>query len=177
MQNQQNHSTVMEKLKIAFNDSELSLLLISTVHSETFRQFMNTHENSRISIVDTKLDTQIFDFRNRGHLDRHDGSPLEIAYRYKYQKLPSDTKETFEMQFSGAETVGETVRIDRPENTRRADLIGSIQIELKDSFTNIDNIRTQIGSRLNTISNEANAVESYKLVLTKNCPEDEHQLK
>lgn len=73
-----------------------------------------------------------------------------------------------EMQFSGAQTVGEIVRIDRPENTRRADLIGSLQLELKDSFINIDNIRSQIGARLNTISNEANAVESYKLVLSKN---------
>jgi flagellar hook-associated protein 3 len=73
-----------------------------------------------------------------------------------------------EMQFSGAETVGETIRIDRPDNTRRAELIGSLQVEVKDSFTNIDNIRTQIGSRLNTISNEANAIESYKLVLANN---------
>jgi len=73
-----------------------------------------------------------------------------------------------EITVAGAEVVGETVRLDRPENTRRAEVIGTLQDELKNVFTNVDNIRSQIGARLNTISNEALAVEQFKDVLTKN---------
>ena len=50
------------------------------------------------------LDTLIFDLRNRGHLHRYDGSPLEITYRYKSQKMPSDTKDTFEMLLEDEES-------------------------------------------------------------------------
>ncbi|MDP4982912.1 flagellar hook-associated protein FlgL [Pseudoalteromonas tunicata] len=56
----------------------------------------------------------------------------------------------------------ETIRLDRPENNRRADVLGALLEEVTNAQTNIDNTRSQIGARMNSISNEGDAQLLFK---------------
>lgn len=56
----------------------------------------------------------------------------------------------------------ETVKLDRPENARRADVLGSLLNEVSNAQTSIDNIRSQIGARLNSIDNQEQAQLLFK---------------
>jgi flagellar hook-associated protein 3 len=81
---------------------------------------------------------------------------------------PTGTKLEFngiELDLAGpAPAAADTIRLDRPESSRRGQLLGDLQQDLKNAFTNVDNIRSQVGARLNTIDNEANAQFKFKEV-------------
>lgn len=69
---------------------------------------------------------------------------------------------------SGAPNAGDSFNIDRPENDRRSTLLSNLQQEIEASLVNIDNVRANVGSRLNVIDREISVQLSFKEVLTTN---------
>ncbi len=72
-----------------------------------------------------------------------------------------------ELHLAGVPAAADTIRLDRPESSRRSQLLGDLQAELKNAFTNVDNIRSQVGARLNAIDNEGAAQIKFNEVSMK----------
>ncbi|WP_199608988.1 flagellar hook-associated protein FlgL [Flocculibacter collagenilyticus] len=89
--------------------------------------------------------------------------PAPPATSQPYDPLGTDLRfNGIEIRVTGVEIVGDTLRLDRPENTRRNDLIGSLIGDLKNGMTNIDNVRSDVGARLNAIANEDQAIQRFQ---------------
>jgi len=69
-----------------------------------------------------------------------------------------------ELDLAGPIAAADTIRLDRPESSHRSQLLGDLQVELKNAFTNIDNVRSNVGARLNTIDNESAVQFKFKEV-------------
>ena len=56
----------------------------------------------------------------------------------------------------------ESIELDKPESTRRVEVLGTLLEEISNAQTNIDNTRSQIGARMNSIDNEEQAQLLFK---------------
>ena len=84
-----NHKGSKEELERFVNNSEFSLLLMTTEHSYIYGQFMS----SELSEFDTEFsgtvnNTLIFSLRNRSNMDRLDDPISDIQYVYEYNEMP-----------------------------------------------------------------------------------------
>lgn len=66
-----------------------------------------------------------------------------------------------EITVSGPENVGEVVRLDRPETSRRVDMLGEMLKQIESAQINIENVRSSVGARLNSIENEDFAQQRF----------------
>ena len=73
-----------------------------------------------------------------------------------------------EFSISGAPNAGDSFNIDRPENDRRSTLLSNLQNEIDAGLKNIDNVRANVGARLNVIDREESVQLSFKEVLMTN---------
>lgn len=56
----------------------------------------------------------------------------------------------------------ESIQLDKPESSRRVEVLGTLLEEISNAQTNIDNTRSQIGARMNSIDNEEQAQLLFK---------------
>ena len=69
-----------------------------------------------------------------------------------------------EFEIAGVPAAGDVFHIDRPSSQARNDLMGSLLTELKAGMTEVDNVRSEMGARLNAIELEMTAQYRYQEV-------------
>ena len=103
-----------------------------------------------------------------GQLEVRDSSNNVVLPTTNFVSGESFDFNGIEFTIGGAPNIGDSFNIDKPENDRRATILSNLQIEIDQGIKNIDNIRSDVGSRLNVIDREELVQLSFKRVLIDN---------
>jgi flagellin-like hook-associated protein FlgL len=69
-----------------------------------------------------------------------------------------------EYDVAGTPAIGDTFEVSRPENNRRADVMGVLLEEIDQSLLTVGNVRSEVGARLNIVDNMEQAQLNFQQV-------------